>query len=57
MKITFTINYHTHWGQKLYITGLASELGANDLSAALPLQHKGNGNWETPLWGYAKKVA
>jgi 4-alpha-glucanotransferase len=49
MKITFKINYYTHWGQQLFITGSAVELGSDDLSSALQMSHTGNGNWEASV--------
>jgi len=35
MKVTFSINYHTQWGESLFISGNLPELGnGNDLNAA-----------------------
>ena len=30
MKIKFHINYHTNWGEELYICGSVPELGGGD---------------------------
>ncbi|MDZ7604056.1 MAG: CBM20 domain-containing protein [Cyclobacteriaceae bacterium] len=57
MKITFRINYNTHWGQQLFITGSAEELGSDDLSSALQMSHTGNGNWEASVEIDAKKAS
>ncbi len=48
-KITFKTNYHTQWGERLVVTGNLAELGKGDLSAALKLSHKGDGNWEESI--------
>ena len=45
MKITFKINYHTNWGQNLYLVGSAEELGANTNGKALPMKYEENGDW------------
>ncbi|MDR2118102.1 MAG: 4-alpha-glucanotransferase [Tannerellaceae bacterium] len=45
MKISFHINFHTVWGQKLCITGSIPELGAWDTALAGEMEHLGDGNW------------
>ena len=30
MKITFNINYHTNWGESVYLCGTLPELGNGD---------------------------
>jgi 4-alpha-glucanotransferase len=43
--ITFQINYHTTWGQKVVVVGNLPELGEWKYEAALGLEHTGEGNW------------
>ena len=46
MKLKFKINYHTRWGQNVFVCGSCKELG-NDIPAnALPLFYAEDGNWE-----------
>ncbi|MCL1934548.1 MAG: 4-alpha-glucanotransferase [Candidatus Azobacteroides sp.] len=45
MKIRLQINFHTVWGQSLYITGSLFELGSWDTASAKAMQHIGEGNW------------
>lgn len=49
MRITFTINYHTVWGQKLYIVGSIPELGAWEVALAAEMNYVGDGNWQLEL--------
>jgi len=49
MTIRFNINFHTVWGQSLYITGSLPELGAWDLASAKEMQYVGYGNWTLEL--------
>ncbi len=46
MKILFKINYHTHWGQQVYVSGSIPELGTDDPAHAVPLGYTYDGNWE-----------
>ena len=46
MKITFTINYHTTWGQNVYVCGDIEQLGKSDPVQSTQMQYIGNGNWE-----------
>ncbi len=46
MKIKFRINYHTIWGQNLFVSGNADELGNDDPARALPLHYVENGDWK-----------
>ena len=39
MKITLSVNYRTRWGEAVYISGNISELGLDDIHAALPILH------------------
>ncbi|GHV21790.1 4-alpha-glucanotransferase [Clostridia bacterium] len=45
MKIRFNINFHTVWGQTLYITGSIPELGNWNIAAAKKMRTAGNGDW------------
>jgi 4-alpha-glucanotransferase len=45
MKISFNINFHTVWGQVLYITGSIPELGSWNNLQARQMRHAGDGNW------------
>lgn len=49
MKVTFNINFHTIWGQKLCIVGSISELGSWDPTFAQDMQYQGEGNWQLQL--------
>lgn len=46
MKITFTINYHTIWGQIVHVCGNIKPLGNSDSSQSRQMQYIGNGNWK-----------
>lgn len=45
MKLTFTVNYHTEWGESLFLTGSALALGENDLARAVPMRLVGSETW------------
>lgn len=49
MKVTFNINFHTVWGQKLCIVGSIPELGAWKPALAKEMIYKGEGNWQLSL--------
>ncbi len=49
MKISFHINYHARWGQRLAVAGSLPQLGHGEPSQALRLEHVGNGNWVKTL--------
>lgn len=49
MKIHFTINYRTHWGEALFICGDIPALGGGDPSKALPMRPAGPDTWEATL--------
>lgn len=49
MKITFNINFHTVWGQQLYIVGSIPELGAWEPALAKPMTYTADGNWTLTL--------
>lgn len=40
--LRFQIDYHTTWGQRVYLCGSMPELGEMDESKALPLKNEGN---------------
>lgn len=45
MKITFNINYRTHWGESLYVSGNITPLGANNIDAAQHMTLMGYDTW------------
>ena len=45
MTIRLYINFHTVWGQVVFVTGSLPELGAWDMTLAKEMQHSGNGDW------------
>ncbi|NJN26978.1 MAG: 4-alpha-glucanotransferase [Cyclobacteriaceae bacterium] len=49
MKIKFNINYHTVWGQNLYICGTSDLLGSINPSNALLMKSSGQGNWQLEI--------
>lgn len=49
MKITFSINYHTMWGESLYVEGNIPQLGAADPAKAVAMSLKGPDNWELTI--------
>ena len=49
MKINFNINFHTVWGQTLYVIGSIPELGSWNTSMAKEMQYTGEGNWAFEL--------
>lgn len=46
MRVTIIINYHTHWGESLYIVGNTPELGDADESKAIKMDPIGDGYWQ-----------
>lgn len=48
-KITFRINFHTRWGESLFISGSHNELGQWNAVEALPMYHNGDGEWEASI--------
>lgn len=49
MKVTFSIHFHTVWGQTLHIIGSAPELGGWDTSHACEMHYTGDGNWSLSI--------
>ena len=49
MKVRLFINFHTVWGQSVYVTGSLPELGLWDITAAKAMQPAGDGNWSLEL--------
>lgn len=45
MKISFNLNYHTQWGEALYICGDVPELGGGDPTQALEMKLTAPGQW------------
>lgn len=46
MKIKFSINYNTKWGENLYICGSLPILGENSIEKSFALNYVDNGVWE-----------
>ncbi|MDR3338727.1 MAG: 4-alpha-glucanotransferase [Candidatus Symbiothrix sp.] len=49
MHISFNINFHTVWGQTVYLIGSLPELGAWNTSFAKEMFHTGDGNWKLDI--------
>lgn len=49
MKVIFTINYHTNWGESLAIVGSIPELGQWKEAIAPTMHYAGGGNWQYEL--------
>ena len=49
MKVTFIINFHTVWGQKLYVVGSIPALGSWDPVFAKEMVYTDGGNWQLTL--------
>lgn len=49
MKVTFNINFHTEWGQRLCIVGSVPELGSWEPALAKEMSYVGGGNWQLEL--------
>ncbi len=56
MKLKFIINYHTVWGQNLYLCGSCKKLGNENSTNALPMIYIGDGNWEINIEIDTKKI-
>ena len=49
MQLTFTIQYHTSWGQQVCILGSLPALGNNIPTKALKMNYIENGQWEASI--------
>lgn len=49
MTIHFSVNFHTVYGQNLYITGSLPELGGGDPARAVPMRYSQDGTWSTDI--------
>ena len=49
MKVTFSIHFHTVWGQTLHIIGSTPELGSWDTSRAYEMLYMGDGFWSLSI--------
>ena len=49
MKVTFIKNFHTVWGQKLYVVGSIPALGSWDPVFAKEMVYTDGGNWQLTL--------
>ncbi len=50
MKITFTINYHTRWGESLYISGGIPELGNGNPTKAVEMKLTSPDTWQLTIY-------
>ena len=49
MKITFNINYHTNWGESVYLCGSIPELGSDDAREAVEMSLVSPDMWQFTL--------
>lgn len=49
MRLRFRIQYHTAWGQQLYVCGSSAELGKWDEAKARPMTYLADGHWALDL--------
>ena len=56
MQLHFHINYHTQWGESLYIVGNIPQLGNGDTENAVEMTLTGPDMWETEINLPAKSV-
>lgn len=49
MKVTFNINFHTIWGQRLCVVGSVPELGAWNSALAREMIYLEDGNWQLTI--------
>lgn len=49
MIIHFSINFHTRWGQNLYISGSLPELGGGDPAKAVPMNYTPGDFWKADI--------
>ncbi|MEG1585924.1 MAG: 4-alpha-glucanotransferase [Bacteroidales bacterium] len=45
MTIHFNLEYHTRWGQEIFLTGSLPALGSDDIQKAIPLHYDEKGHW------------
>ncbi len=49
MKLIFNIDYHTNWGESLYICGSIPLLGGGDPAKAVPMTLDGASHWQKAI--------
>jgi 4-alpha-glucanotransferase len=49
MKLQFYLRFHTRYGQSLWLTGNAEELGNNDIAKAVPLVYLNDEFWTVSI--------
>ena len=49
MRLTFNLHYYTTTGQQILLSGSSPLLGNRDIQQARPLDHLGNGFWQTTI--------
>lgn len=50
MKLTFNLNYHTQWGESLYICGTLPSLGSRDPLKAAPMELVAPNTWRYSIY-------
>ncbi|MDE6344142.1 MAG: hypothetical protein K2L69_05335, partial [Muribaculaceae bacterium] len=45
MKVTFSIDYRTKWGESLFLAGATDALGAGDDTKAVAMKPEGTSRW------------
>ena len=56
MKLTLKINYHTRWGQRLFVSGNIAELGGMNIDKAVEMAFFNGEQWELVLDVKASKT-
>jgi 4-alpha-glucanotransferase len=57
MQVVFLIEYHTRWGEQLYITGPDNALQAWDKANAIAMEYAGDGIWRGVLEIKRKRIS
>ena len=49
MKIVFSVNYRTNWGENLVLTGNIAHLGSNNIDTSVPMKLLGTDKWTAKI--------
>lgn len=49
MKIVFSVNYRTNWGENLVLTGNIAHLGSNNIDTSVPMKLLGTDKWTAEI--------
>ncbi len=49
MKLFFQVNYHTEWGENLFITGAQEAFGGGDIDKAIPMTLSDGDTWTAAI--------